>query len=219
MGDSALALRFAPTAVSALEVRAAFRAIQSAQMPEVRNLHPAYASLLIEYDPRLTDEEELLRKLTLRLEQDLTAESAEARHIEIPICYGAEHGPDLEPLAQARGLSVEEVVERHSQAEYRVAFLGFQPGFPYLIGLPPELASPRLASPRLNVPTGSVGIAGNQTGIYPQRSPGGWQLIGRTPLALFHADRFPPTLLEVGDRVTFRPISIEAFQSWRKAVP
>ncbi|ALB71412.1 5-oxoprolinase subunit PxpB [Cronobacter muytjensii] len=129
----------------------------------------------------------------------------DARRIEIPVVYGGEGGPDLAEVARHAGLSEKQVVEKHSQVDYVVYFIGFQPGFPYLGGLAPELATPRRAEPRLSVPAGSVGIGGSQTGIYPLPTPGGWQIIGHTPLALFNPQKNPPGLLAPGDTVRFVP--------------
>ncbi|WER46115.1 5-oxoprolinase subunit PxpB [Cupriavidus sp. WKF15] len=131
------------------------------------------------------------------------ASQAAGRLVEIPVRYGGEHGPDLPDVAAHTGLSPQEVVRRHSAGEYVVYFLGFQPGFAYMGGLAPELATPRRREPRLAVPAGSVGIGGEQTGIYPASAPGGWQLIGRTDAALFVADRDPPSLFAPGDTVRF----------------
>ncbi|EOC1350914.1 5-oxoprolinase subunit PxpB [Cronobacter dublinensis] len=129
----------------------------------------------------------------------------DARRIEIPVVYGGDGGPDLADVARHAGLSEKQVVEKHSQVDYVVYFIGFQPGFPYLGGLAPELATPRRAEPRLSVPAGSVGIGGSQTGIYPLPTPGGWQIIGHTPLALFNPQKNPPGLLAPGDTVRFVP--------------
>ncbi|WP_105639905.1 5-oxoprolinase subunit PxpB [Cronobacter dublinensis] len=129
----------------------------------------------------------------------------DARRIEIPVVYGGDGGPDLADVARHAGLSEKQVVEKHSQVDYVVYFIGFQPGFPYLGGLAPELATPRRAEPRLSVPAGSVGIGGSQTGIYPLPTPGGWQIIGHTPLALFNPHKNPPGLLAPGDTVRFVP--------------
>lgn len=129
----------------------------------------------------------------------------ESRFIEIPVVYGGAGGPDLGEVARHAGLSEKQVVELHSSIDYVVWFLGFQPGFPYLGGLPEQLATPRRAEPRLQVPAGSVGIGGAQTGIYPLVSPGGWQLIGHTPLPLFDSKRDEPVLLRPGDTVRFVP--------------
>ncbi|PLR38834.1 hypothetical protein CYR55_08875 [Chimaeribacter californicus] len=129
----------------------------------------------------------------------------EARDIDIPVIYGGTHGPDLEVVARHTGLTPQQVVEAHASAHYVVYFLGFLPGFSYFGGMPEQLATPRRGEPRLLVPAGSVGIAGTQTGIYPLASPGGWQLIGLTPQALFMPDQMPPTLLRPGDNVRFVP--------------
>lgn len=130
---------------------------------------------------------------------------------EIPVCYGGELGPDLPEVAAAHGLSEEEVVEIHASADYLVYMLGFAPGFAYLGGLPKRIATPRRRTPRLSIPAGTVGIAGDQTGVYPIATPGGWQLIGRTPDPLFLPDAMPPALLRAGDIVRFRPISRAEF--------
>lgn len=161
------------------------------------NLHPAYRSVIVEFDPLVTDAEALLRELQALVIDD---KNNEERLVKIPVVYD---GPDLQSVAEHHGITVEEVVRRHSEPTYEVAFLGFQPGFPYLLGLPKSLATPRLETPRLRVPAGSVGIAGEQTGIYPIASPGGWRLIGRARVELFLPHQDPPTLLQPGDRVRF----------------
>jgi len=171
----------------------------------ILNFHPAYSSVLVDYDPRLrgrVELEALLRELAIN---GAGADAAQ-RAVEIPVRYGGVCGPDLEDVARHTGLSAERVVELHSSTEYLVHFLGFSPGFPYLGGLPAQLATPRLAAPRTLVPGGSVAIGGSQTGIYPMDSPGGWRIIGRTPLRLFDAQASPPALLVMGDRVRFTPI-------------
>jgi KipI family sensor histidine kinase inhibitor len=170
----------------------------------VLNLHPAFASVLIDFDPRFhihADIEALARQ---RL-ATATGETREPRLVEIPVCYGGEFGPDLEDVARHTGLTPERVVELHAAADYLVYFVGFATCFPYLGGLPPELATPRLPAPRKNVPAGSVAIGGSQAGIYPLASPGGWRIVGRTPLALFDPQSSPPPLLRMGDRVRFVP--------------
>lgn len=130
----------------------------------------------------------------------------ENRFVEIPVCYGGAFGPDLDDVARHTGLSPERVVELHASVQYRVYFVGFSPGFPYLGDMPAELATPRLPSPRKRVAAGSVAIGGSQTGIYSIESPGGWRLIGRTALPLFDANAKPPALLQMGDRVRFVPV-------------
>lgn len=137
---------------------------------------------------------------------------------EIPVCYGAEFGPDLAEVAEYCGLSPEAVISRHSAKEYLVHFIGFLPGFPYLGGLDPILHTPRRSTPRPSIPAGAVGIGGRQTGIYPHSSPGGWQLIGRTPLLLFRSDSDTPVWLEAGDRLRFCPIDREEFDIIAKEV-
>ncbi len=131
--------------------------------------------------------------------------AAESRLVEIPVRYGGEFGPDLADVARHTGLTPERVVEMHAAAEYLVYFLGFAPGFAYLGGLPPELATPRLSAPRKRVPAGSVAIGGNQTGVYPIESPGGWRIIGHTDAKLFDPNAAEPVLLRMGDRLRFVP--------------
>jgi KipI family sensor histidine kinase inhibitor len=176
----------------------------------VLNLHPAYVSVLVDFDPRLHRHDEieaLIRDRSAETERLAASDpgGAAARMVEIPVCYGGEFGPDLDAVARHAGLTPERVVELHASAEYLVYFLGFSPGFPYLGGLPPELAIPRLEAPRTRVPAGSVAIGGSQTGIYPVESPGGWRIIGRTPARLFDPQASPPALLAMGDRLRFVP--------------
>ena len=167
---------------------------------------PAYASLLIHYDPRLTDFESL-RSAILALSPDEGGErSRVGRLVELPTSYGGEDGPDLPYVAENAGMSEAEVVEIHSSADYLVYAMGFSPGFPYLGGLDPRLAAPRLPSPRTLIPAGSVGIAETQTGVYPVASPGGWRLIGRTQTPLFNPAANPPATISPGDRVRFVPM-------------
>jgi len=170
----------------------------------ILNLHPAYASLLVEFDPRLVEsaviESLIHQKMTTEAENHAPAPP---RTIEIPVHYGGEFGPDLDDVAKHTGLSPQRVVELHSSADYLVYFLGFAPGFAYLGGLPPELTTPRISAPRKHVPAGSVAIGGNQTGVYPIVSPGGWRLIGRTQVKLFDPAAPEPVLLRMGDHLRF----------------
>lgn len=138
------------------------------------------------------------------------------RTVEIPVCYGGELGPDLKSVAKINNLPEEEVIQLHSSAEYLVYMIGFAPGFPYLGGMSPKIAAPRKDSPSLRIPARSVGIAGLQTGIYPLETPGGWQIIGRTPLELFRPSEKEPGLLRSGDKVRFRPISLDDFRTWEE---
>lgn len=169
----------------------------------ILNLHPAYSSVLIDFDPRRSTHAEVEEMVRARIELAAGAPLDPSRQVEIPVRYGGEYGPDLEEVARQTGLSPAEVIRLHAGADYLVYFLGFSPGFPYLGGLPAELATPRLPEPRKKVPAGSVAIGGSQTGVYPMETPGGWRIIGRTTLRLFDADANPPALLRAGDRVRF----------------
>jgi KipI family sensor histidine kinase inhibitor len=194
-----------------------FRSLHARQDPRIRNLHPAYASLLIDFDPlQLTHHELSTVVQQLALASGSTVDRA-ANLVTIPVCYDIDFGPDLPDVAQHASLSVDEVVRLHSAPTYRVYFLGFTPGFVYLGGLPQVLHTPRLTTPRLSVAGGSVGIAGGQTGIYPFDSPGGWKLIGRTPLRMFDPEATPPTRLQPGDWMKFSPIDRATFEELRRS--
>jgi inhibitor of KinA len=171
----------------------------------ILNVHPAYTSVLVDFEPRLYTHAavEALVREQWAAHRDRAPE--QPRVVEIPVRYGGEFGPDLPDVARHTGLSAERVIQLHAAADYLVYFVGFSTFFPYLGGLPPELATPRLSAPRKHVPTGSVAIGGSQAGVYPLASPGGWRLIGRTPLPLFDLSRSPPPLLRMGDRVRFIP--------------
>jgi KipI family sensor histidine kinase inhibitor len=172
----------------------------------VLNLHPAFTSVLIDFDPRLHTHDDLESLVHERMPANVEAAAIDHRIVEIPVQYGGEFGPDLADVARHTGLAPERVVELHSAAEYVVYFVGFSTCFPYLGGLPPELATPRLSAPRKHVPEGSVAIGGAQAGVYPISSPGGWRLIGRTSLRLFDPEGSPPALLRMADRVRFVPV-------------
>ena len=171
---------------------------------------PAYASLLIQYDPAILTFDELASRLLELAEAARVVHRPEPRLHEIPVAYGGEHGPDLAGVAAAHRLAPEQVVAFHSGTIYTVYMLGFAPGFAYMGTVPEAISTPRLETPRVEVPAGSVGIAGRQTGIYPQTSPGGWRILGRTGVSLFNPDREPPSLLQAGDRIRFVPSSAEA---------
>lgn len=187
------------------QVRRLVRALE-APPAGILNLHPAYASVLIDFDPRRQSHNNVEALVRRRMSAIEEPPAGEARTIEIPVCYGGAFGPDLEEVARHAGLTAARVMELHASAEYLVYFVGFSPGFPYLGGLPPELATPRLAAPRKVVAAGSVGIGGSQTGVYTVDSPGGWRIIGRTALRLFDPAATPPALLRIGDRVRFVPM-------------
>lgn len=174
------------------------------QRDEVCEVIPGMNNITLLLDIQRIDPIAALDKLRAWWEES-EAQVPEVRDVSLPVVYGGESGPDLEEVARHCGLAPRQVVEQHSTAQYVVFFLGFQPGFAYLGGLAEALHTPRRAEPRLSVAQGSVGIGGAQTGIYPLATPGGWQIIGRTPLALFNPDKFPPTLLRPGDNVRFVP--------------
>lgn len=222
MGEGALLLRFGERIDAALNARvhAAARALRDAALPGVEELVPAYASLLLRFDAATAADAARMREVerAVRAVLDASGEDAEAsaraetaRTVEIPVCYGGDFGPDLDAVAAHAGLGADAVIARHAAGDYRVAMLGFAPGFPYLLGLDPALHAPRLATPRTRVPAGSVAIGGAQTGIYPRELPGGWRIVGRTPLALFDLARDPACLLAPGDRVRFRAIDAAEF--------
>lgn len=217
LGDSALVVRvvddFHPE-TSLAAVLTALRQLEKEAIPGVIELAPAYSTIGIFFDPAQTAFEALQTKIESVLDNAEPAEhrAATGKTIEVPVCYEEEFAPDLREVAWHARLSAHQVIQRHSEAPYRVTCVGFTPGFPYLSGLPAELATPRRDSPRKEIPAGSVAIGGTQTGIYPSKSPGGWNIIGRTPLSLFEVKREPPALFQAGDRVRFRRISREEFK-------
>lgn len=182
----------------------------------LRDLVPAYASLgvffdLDRIDPQVVHDWLAAECSTLPYPASATTSELAARIVEIPVVYGGEFGPDLAEAAEALGMTAGALAARHASGLYTVAMIGFAPGFPYLSGLEPALALPRFATPRTRVPAGSVAIGGAQTGIYPRESPGGWRILGRTPLVLFDPQRKAPTTLLPGDRVRFRAIDAATF--------
>src|SRR6478736_3836891 len=224
LGDQALMLEMGDAINESTHrrVQAAWRALSAEPLPGVSEAVPAYTSVTPFSDPWQVvqagaPEREIVSwlkaKVLARLKDPPKSAKSKPRTIEIPVCYGGEFGPDLARVAAQAKLSPEEVIKRHSKATYLVYLIGFAPGFPYLGGLPKELATPRHAKPRMAVPAGSVGIAGEQTGIYPQVTPGGWNLIGATPLKLFQPQSKPPVLLQAGDEEKFKPVTAEEFRA------
>jgi KipI family sensor histidine kinase inhibitor len=198
-------------------VRKLLRLLETQPIAGVRNFHPAYCSLLVRFDPLKLQHKELeaiMREYLKRLDR---VSLPKPRQIEIPVCYGGEYGPDLNDVSAMHGITPAETIELHSSATYIVYFLGFVPGFAYLGELSEALVTPRLPRPRRSVPAGSVGIAGSQTGVYPFTTPGGWRLLGRTPLSMFRSDRNAFSLLTIGDRVRFTPISRQRFTALESA--
>ena len=172
------------------------------------NIHPAYNSVMVSLDGKATLENVSDYLLSV-MDAVNDAESILSRTVEVPVIYGGKNGPDLDRVSAHTGLSQDEVIQRHFQGDYVVYFIGFSIGFPYFGGLDQSIATPRLDSPRKSVPKGSIGIAGNQTGIYPLSSPGGWNLIGRTELEIFNIDDPKQSALKMGDRVKFFPAKRE----------
>jgi len=236
LGDSALIVRLRDQFDDAPEetldqVLCAFQQLQNAAIPGIVELAPAYISVGVFFDPIAAAKASArpgqpFEWLVERVRGVVAAGTERGRRrktkkgnvrlVEIPVCYDLEFAADLEDVARHAQISTKEVVDLHSTAEYRVSCVGFVPGFPFLAGLSKILATPRRATPRKEIPPGSVGIGGAQTGIYPLRSPGGWNLIGRTPLTLFDPAKSPPALLRAGDRVRFHPITREEFDSLKR---
>ncbi|BEM31861.1 5-oxoprolinase subunit PxpB [Serratia marcescens] len=204
LGERAVVLELSPPVTLPSQQRIWALAEKLNHHPDVREVVPGMNNLTLLLHTPQADAEAMLALLQQGWEskESLTPES---RQVDIPVVYGGEQGPDLDDVARHTGMTPRQVVECHAAVAYVVYFLGFQPGFSYLGGMPEQLATPRRAEPRLAVAAGSVGIGGGQTGIYPLVTPGGWQLIGRTPLALFNPHEMPPTLLRPGDNVRFVP--------------
>lgn len=184
----------------------------------IEEIIPTYTTLMILYNPLRTSYNKLVDSISALEELSLSAVVAPVEILHIPVLYGGEMGPDLEQVAQHNGISAEEVVTIHTEGEYLIYMLGFTPGFPYLGGMSEDIATPRLEVPREKIPAGSVGIAGNQTGIYPIDSPGGWQIIGRTPIKLFDPYREPPVLLKAGQYIRFYGINEGEYNRIKAAV-
>ena len=230
LGDSALVVRMRERFDDAPEqtldvVLRAFQRLQNAAIPGVIELAPAYTGVAVFFDPipaakGAETSDKVFDWLATRIRAAVSGivdpgriARSRSQTVEIPICYDPEFALDIDDVARRAAISPSEVIRLHSAGEYRVACIGFVPGFPFLAGLPKQLATPRRDVPRKQIPPGSVGIGGAQTGIYPLRSPGGWNLIGRTPLRLFDPRKNPPALLRAGERVRFRKISRDEFES------
>ena len=218
-GDRALVVEFGDRVDRALsdDVLRLDASLRSSGIPGVVETVPTFRSLMVHYDPTVTSRADLEGAIAGRLDRRSGLRS-DATLWRVPVCYEGEFAPDLAEVARLAGLTMSEVVALHSAASYHVYMLGFLPGFPYLGDLPHRLALPRRADPRLRVPAGSVSIATTLTAIYPYESPGGWHLIGATPIRLFDPERPRPALLAPGDIVQFEPISSASFAAIRKAV-
>ena len=219
-GDRALSIELG-NAISrdiSARVRALYMAIEEQAVPGVLELVPTYRAILVYYDPQVVTCAELVDNLEALEATQATALPSAPRVVEIPTVYGGEYGPDLEHVSQHCGLPEDEVVGIHTGTDYLIYMMGFTPGFPYLGGMSERIATPRLQTPRTIIPAGSVGIAEKQTGVYPIESPGGWQLIGRTPVRLFEPGRDPPVMVEAGDYLRFVPVTENIFQQLERQV-
>ena len=217
MGDRSLLVELGNEISPAVNqrVQELFTAMDIGRVAGVRELVPSYRSLLVIYDPLSISTDDLRRSIGDICQHIDQADLPEPRTVEIPIVYGGARGPDLESVAQYHGITPQDVIDYHIRPTYRVYMIGFTPGYPYLGELPDEIVTPRRDTPRTIVPKGSVGIAQRQSGIYSVESPGGWQIIGWTPVELFDPKGQPPSLLTMGDRVRFHQISEEEATQWR----
>lgn len=193
------------------KVRAMAKSLENNPLSGILEVIPAYRSLLFIYDPDVTDPDRLGTLVDSLDDTRIALDDQACRVVEIPVCYGGDFGPDICNIQKKSGLTKEQVIQVHTAPEYLIYMIGFTPGFAFLGGLDERLFSPRLDTPRTHVPKGSVGIANNQTGIYPISSPGGWQIIGRTPLNLFAPQKKDPFLYQAGDKITFVPISASEY--------
>ncbi len=200
------------------KVMALYHVINNSHIKGIEELIPTYRSLMVQYNPAQVVYKELidlLKRLCENLNEDKLPKQ---KIIEVPVIYGQEFGPDIEFVASHNKISVNEVIQIHSSNDYLIYMLGFTPGFPYLGGMCEKIETPRLQTPRTKIPGGSVGIAGKQTGIYPIESPGGWQLIGRTPIKLYDPYREPPILLKAGDFIRFVSVGLEEYREIERQV-
>ena len=214
-GDRALVIEFGDTIEEQInsKIRSLTLAMEREGIIGIIETIPTYRSLMVIYEPMIIELEELIDKVKFIQTKMDEMKLPEARVIEIPTLYGGEYGPDIEFVAEHNKISLEEVIKIHTSRSYLIYMIGFTPGFPYLGGMNDKIAAPRLQTPRTKIPVGSVGIAGNQTGIYPIESPGGWQLIGRTPVKLYDPYRKEPVLLNAGDYIKFVQIDENEYKN------
>jgi len=219
-GDKAIVVEFGNEISNEVnsKVMGLYHVINSSQMKGIEELIPTYRSLMVQYNPAQVVYKELTDLLKVLCENLDDAKLPKPKIIEVPVIYGWEFGPDIEFVASHNHISVNEVIEIHTAIDYLIYMLGFTPGFPYLGGMCEKIETPRLKTPRTKIPVGSVGIAGKQTGIYPIESPGGWQLIGRTPIKLYDPYREPPILLQAGDFIRFVSVGLEKYREIERQV-
>lgn len=200
------------------KIAATVQLMREQHIEGVVDVIPSFCALLINYDPRVIGYEEIKGRIRDLLKVEIKAGAERKKIFEIPVCYGGDFGPDIQTIAEHAGLTEAEVIDIHSSRDYLIYMLGFLPGFCYLGGLDERIFTPRLASPRIKIDAGSVGIGGSQTGIYPLDSPGGWQLMGKTPVKTYDPDREIPILVEAGDYIRFVPIDEEEFYRIKELV-
>lgn len=219
-GDSALNIEFgqAIEPETSATIRLAAEVLGEESIEGVLELIPTFCSLMVSYDPLVIDFDDLVAKLQVRLRQIGPADMGIHKVTVIPTCYGGEYGPDIRTVAEHAGIGVDEVIAIHCEHDYLIDMLGFLPGFAYLGGLDPRIHTPRLATPRTAIPPGSVGIGGEQTGVYPLTSPGGWQIIGRTPVRPYDPAREKPILYSAGEYLRFRPITVDEYHDIARAI-
>jgi inhibitor of KinA len=226
LGDTAVTLDFGNVIDSTVntQVLGLFHKLKTLRLPCIRDVVPAYASLTVYYDvvwihQHMEGEGTAAIAVQVLLEDLLssllTEKEEKQRYIKVPVCYSRKYAPDIYEMALVKGISVDDIIKLHTHQSYRVYMIGFMPGFPYMGEVDEQLAMPRRAQPRLKVEAGAVGIAGRQTGIYPQTSPGGWQIIGQTPMKLFDPQQQEPILLKPGDEVQFYSITEDEFESYK----
>ncbi|MBR1856414.1 MAG: 5-oxoprolinase subunit PxpB [Oribacterium sp.] len=219
-GDASLLIQFEQVISPEVnqKIAAAAKLIRAQQISGIIDMIPTYCSLLINYNPLVISYETLYKRVESIVRMESHSEAGKKKVWEIPVVYGGAYGPDLGAIAEHAGISEEEVIKIHSSQDYLIYMLGFLPGFTYLGGLDEKIHTPRLASPRVRIPAGSVGIGGSQTGIYPMDSPGGWQLMGMTPVKTYDPDRETPILVEAGDYIRFVPVTEEKYLEIKAAV-
>ena len=219
-GDSAILVEFGKEISPEINQRisAVVQLMKEQHIEGIVDMISAFCSLLINYDPRVVSYEEIRERIECLIKVDIKSQNGKKKVFEIPVCYGGEYGPDLAKIAEHAGLSEEEVIRIHSSKDYLIYMLGFLPGFTYLGGLDERIHTPRLANPRIKINAGSVGIGGSQTGIYPVDSPGGWQLMGMTPVKTYDPERETPILVEAGDYIRFVPIAEEEYKRIQELV-
>lgn len=219
-GDSSILVEFGKEISPEInsKITSTVKLMKEQHIEGVVDIIPAFCSLLINYDPRVISFDELKERMQCLVKIETKAGAVKKKIYEIPVCYGGEYGPDIAYIAEHAGLSEEEVIKIHSSQDYLIYMLGFLPGFCYLGGLDERIHTPRLANPRIKINAGSVGIGGSQTGIYPLDSPGGWQLMGMTPVKTYDPGRNVPILVEAGDYIRFMPVDEAEYRRIKELV-